>query len=243
MDSVQLTGLVLVRRDTGESDRAVTLFTKEEGKVTVTMKGARKPSSRLVAASEPLTLLRLSATKGRARRFASQTQISTSYPKIRADYVRLLVGISLCEAIDSLTPSHMPDEDFYEFLEQAIGHLESSADPWVGFMWIALRLFELCGQAPSFATCHTCGKLLNTTQIWFSPHSGGAFCPDHQNLAPQGILSNGFALIGLAALAKKDSPPPHLKERNSAIHMIDLCLREFSEKEIKSLSYAINQTL
>ena len=50
--------LVLRRIPLGEKDKIITLFSRELGKLRAVAKGARKPTSKLSGATEPLLLLR-----------------------------------------------------------------------------------------------------------------------------------------------------------------------------------------
>lgn len=239
MESVQLSGIVLSRYDSGESDRVVTILSREEGKVQIVMKGARKPTSRLAAASEPMNLVRFNAATGKARRFAQQTQIESTYGKVRRDYARLLIGLCICEAFDILTPAHMQDEALYELLVQTLNGLADSEKPWILFLWAVLQLFENQGNQPHFSTCFVCEKPVSSKAAWFAPHAGGITCHDHVKDAPKGRTCNGYVLAGLSALAQRNQPPPHMKLIGSSLEIILWCLREASDQDCRSLTYAI----
>ena len=57
--------IVLRRRDSGESDRRLTIFSRELGKIDVVAKGAKKPTSRLRGVSEPLNVGRFTYASGK----------------------------------------------------------------------------------------------------------------------------------------------------------------------------------
>src|SRR5512144_2090290 len=50
--SYQVYGIVLKRHDLGEADKIVTLFTRDQGKITVKAKGLRKVTSRRAGSLE-----------------------------------------------------------------------------------------------------------------------------------------------------------------------------------------------
>ena len=92
-----LRAIVLKRKDSGESDRALTCLTEERGLVDVIAKGARKSGSRLSGSSEPLSVCEMEVAKGKAREFLTQAQPVMTFPKLREDYDRLAAGLAFAE--------------------------------------------------------------------------------------------------------------------------------------------------
>ena len=61
-------GIVLRTTDYGETNKIITLFTREWGKIGVMAKGAKKPKSRLAAITQPLTYGYYLVQKGKRSR-------------------------------------------------------------------------------------------------------------------------------------------------------------------------------
>lgn len=64
-DSVA-TAIILKKQQLGEADELITLFSREQGKLRIVARGAKWPTSKLRHALQPLYLLQLNFTKGKA---------------------------------------------------------------------------------------------------------------------------------------------------------------------------------
>lgn len=81
--SEKISGLVLSRRNIGESDRLITLFTREHGVLKVIAKGVRKIPSRRGGHIEPLTLVLAVVNGSRGNRFLMAVETVDYYSGLR----------------------------------------------------------------------------------------------------------------------------------------------------------------
>ena len=65
-DNLFLTGIILKQSPVGEYDRHITILTKERGKITAFARGARKPSNKLAAATNPLSFGKFKVYEGKS---------------------------------------------------------------------------------------------------------------------------------------------------------------------------------
>lgn len=78
-------GLVLSRRNIGESDRLITLFTREHGMLKVIAKGVRKIPSRRGGHIEPLTLILAVVSGSRGNHFLLAAETMDYYSSLRVN--------------------------------------------------------------------------------------------------------------------------------------------------------------
>jgi hypothetical protein len=83
----RLSGIVLRRRDLGEADRLLTVFTRDRGKVTLLAKGVRRAASRKAGHLEPFTHTDLLVAKG-----ASLDLVTQGICRIAAMRVTLILS-------------------------------------------------------------------------------------------------------------------------------------------------------
>lgn len=203
--------IVLRRRDSGESDRRLVLFSLEDGKIDAIAKGARKSASRLAAASEPLAVSTMTLVKGIANRFVTQAQLSLSYRRLRQDYDRLTQALALAELYAAVLPYDLPSPELFELLEISLTALEEHPKPIVALAWAQIRLMEGAGFMPSLAECSTSGEGIVVADPWVSPRAGGLLSEEHSLAYADRFRVRAEVLYGLNRLVELDAPPAHLK--------------------------------
>ncbi len=203
--------LVLRRRNSGESDRRLTLFTREQGKIEVIAKGARKANSRLAGSSEPLNLVTMSIAKGKLNLFLTQAQPHTSFPNLRGDYKRLTMGLAYAELVNALTTADQLDEALFDLMVGTIRQLDTHPKPLVALVWGQLKLLAIEGATPLWTTCAVTGKTLSDNPAWISASAGGYVSAGSESGFRDRFKGSAEMLIGLDRCAELDEPPSNLK--------------------------------
>ena len=217
MSETTVTAIVIRRKDSGESDRRLTLLTREFGKLDVLAKGARKSASRLAGVSDPLTMATMTLAKGKVNQFVTQAQPKSSFRGLRIDYERLSLALALVELYASILPWNEPQESIFNLLESSLGHLEKHPKPLVALVWAELKLLEESGYLPPFDHCVLKGSRVVEGLPWVSPTAGGYVCDTEAGAFPDRFQVRSEALIGLARAAELDDPPENLKFANECL--------------------------
>lgn len=207
--------LVLSTVDYGESDRLVTLLTRDHGKLTAFAAGARKSKKRFAGALEPFMRLRvqLVETRGSTVRMDSADIVAGFYTA-RAELeliARALYAVELCR---ELTRDHEPHPELFELLEEYLGRLDArEAGPT---SLLAFELFALAhaGLMPRFDSCALCGGMPGERPRFDQVH-GGAVCEPCGLRAREAVAVPPALLTGLRALqeGQRTPLPPELRAR------------------------------
>ncbi len=203
--------IVLRRRDSGESDRRLTLLTAELGKIDAVAKGARKGGSRLAGSSDPLSVSIMSLAEGKRNRFVTQAQPLTSFRRLRTDYDRLSYALSLCELYAAVVPLDQPFPEAHELLLASLRQLESHEKPLVALVWAQVALLSISGFLPQFAACVVTERPAVEPLPFLSPRAGGYVCEEAARGYTDRVRVRAEVLIGLTKLAELEEPPAHLK--------------------------------
>lgn len=191
--------IVLRRANLGEADRLVTLFARDQGKLTAVAKGARKPKSRFAGRLELFTHLRVLLAVGRTLDVVSQVEVLEPFAPVRTDLGRLGYASLAAELTDRATADREPAPEVFRALRAALG-LIRDGDPEVAALWYAARVLVLTGYRPVVGRCQVCRRNIAGASV-FSHALGGTLCdadrhrdPDAAPVSAAAARAIGFLL-------------------------------------------------
>ncbi len=171
--------LVLKRREQGEADRVITVFTPQLGKRTYLARGVRKSASRKAGHLEPFTHVALYLAKGRGWDIITQAETVTSFRQLREDLDRMAHAYYFCELLDAFTQEEDSHPELFDLLFNGFQYLQDSEDLALTARWFELHLLRHSGYQPQLFHCVECGDPLQPVINYFSLELGGVLCPRH----------------------------------------------------------------
>ncbi len=131
MRSYNLEGIIIKRINFGETDKIITLYTRDRGKVSLMAKGIRRISSRRAGSLELFNLVKVSAVPGRGQLdILTEVQLIKPYSAWKAHIGRVNIAYQMIETIDKLTPENQPHEKIFEILNLALDHIGNLGSQW-----------------------------------------------------------------------------------------------------------------
>jgi len=178
-EQIKTKAIVLHEMPIGDYDKRLLLLTKECGKVTVFVKGARRPKNKLLAASQIFAYGDYMLTKGKNNYYINQADIIESFQYLQQDMEDLTYGMFFLEFASYVSQEEMSNPSFMYLVLlalKAVGKKE-------GKNRLIAQIFKLrsmvyLGLTPWVADCVICHKTEGLH--YFSSMAGGLICKEER---------------------------------------------------------------
>jgi DNA repair protein RecO (recombination protein O) len=238
-------GIVVHRVNLSESDKILTIYSREHGKLSAVAKGARRPGSRLSGATELFVSARFLLATGKSLDVISQCEVTDVFPDLRGDLGKLARATYMCELLDRLTLEHDATSaaDLFDLTLSALRLLQQAHEyPDAIVHAYELNLVAIQGYAPVLDRCVRCGEPLPRGPIGFSPSLGGSVCNADRRFADDTMILSPEAVAMLRTFAEGEtlallSLCPAPGTAGEAARALRWHLRYRVEREIKSAEF------
>lgn len=183
MSIIKLKGLVLREAYSGESDKIITVLTKERGKKTIAAKGARKPRSPFLAGTQQFCYCEFIVYDNKNIANLNQVEIIETFHKIRDDLLKLSYATYFMELLENSIMEEIVIEELLILTLKTLQILNKNLyNPKFIARIYEIRLMSIIGYMPETTQCVNCSKELNT-DIYFSSNEGGVLCDNCKTIA------------------------------------------------------------
>lgn len=166
--------ILLAVRNWGESDKIITFFSKELGKISAIAYGCRRPRSILAGGMQAFSHLELHVAEGNHLDTIKQCETITSFKLLREDLVAMAYANFLSEIVVEICPERHPEPHIYDVLLAALPML-TKRNPRLVALAAAYQMLEYTGYQPIYTECVICGEPIET-DAFFSLEKGGVVC-------------------------------------------------------------------
>ncbi|WP_347549553.1 DNA repair protein RecO [Pseudalkalibacillus hwajinpoensis] len=215
-------GIVIRTVDYGETNKIITLYTRETGKVGVMARGAKKPKSRLSAVSQLFVYGQYLYRHTSGLGGLNQGEIIDSFRSIRNDLFLTSYAAYAAELVDKLTEEQKSNPYLFEMLYQVLHALDEEKDPEVVLFIFELKMLRVAGITPQLDRCVNCG--LADGKFHFSINEGGLLCHRCLSVDPYHI-----------PMTKRAAELLHLFVHIDLRRLGNISLKEESKKEIRKI--------
>ncbi len=167
-------GIVIRTNDYGETNKIVTLYTRESGKLGLMARGAKKPKSRLATVSQLFMHGQFLIQSGSGLGTMQQGEILTSFRSIRQDIIATAYASYVAELTDKLTEDKKPNPYLFELLYQTLHYMDEGIDYEILMFIYEVKMLAVAGLHPNLNECSSCGA--TEGRFGFSLREGGLLC-------------------------------------------------------------------
>ncbi|MBI5643020.1 MAG: DNA repair protein RecO [Deltaproteobacteria bacterium] len=196
--------IILNSLDYGESDRILTFYTLEHGKIRGIAKGARRSRKRFVGNLEPMShidLIFFHTEKSELMR-VEDAHLIESFPNLKVDIDRLSRGCYLIELVSEMTREGQASPPVFQLLSGFLKVLDNGGDLDVFTRFFEIRLLAVLGYLPHLAGCVVCKNRPDEPLKKFSSERGGIVCRSC-GIGVPGLVPVSSGTAGLLAMAAK----------------------------------------
>jgi DNA repair protein RecO (recombination protein O) len=245
MGQLRTWAIVIKTLDYGESDRIITFYTADFGKITGIAKGAKRSRRRFSNALELFTLSRMMFFDKRESGLVriEGCDIDNTFPGIREDVRKVAYGCYLVELLDEMSAERQANPELFTMVKTFLSLLNDAEVETQILRIFEVRLLSLLGYRPELIKCLRCnGTLQHCRHVNFSVKQGGLLCERcSQGYGDLILVSLGTARILQAAAEMDLAKVRRLKFSNQALWESEAILSKFIQhhidKELKSKKF------
>lgn len=126
MQGIRVEGIILKRRNLGEADRILTVFTSQKGKISVLAKGVRRITSRRAGNVELLNRVLMYLHQGKGMPILTEADSLETFQRLKEDLILSTVAFHILELVDKLTAENQENRILYDHLLEALKRLENN---------------------------------------------------------------------------------------------------------------------
>lgn len=169
-------GLIIREQTIGESDRLVTVLTRDHGVLRAFARRAKKLSDSKNAATQLLCYSRLNIYKGRDKYIINDAFPQEVFFDLRKDISRISLAQYFCELAAELAPEGVDSAESLRIVLNALHFLAKGTRPQSMLKSIIeLRMLAFAGYMPNLIYCRDCG-VYEADRMYFLVNHGELCC-------------------------------------------------------------------
>jgi len=116
MDGFCAQGIVIKRKEFGEADRILTIYTQEYGKITVLARGIRRLKSKRSGCLELFCLNKMFVVRGRGFDILTEVESVRGFTEFRKNLDKVGRIYYICELVDKLTREEQENREVFDLM-------------------------------------------------------------------------------------------------------------------------------
>lgn len=175
VEQITLSGVVLSAMPISEYDKRLVILTKQRGKITAFVRGARKQNSAYLAGSQPMAFGEFTMYQGRNSYTITGIKVTKYFAQDMTDIDKMSYGMYFLELADYYGREGLEAGDILNLMYLSIKALQSEQIPdrLIRIIY-ELKMMVLNGEYPDMFSCSNCGREIDLDV--FDRYGNGVLC-------------------------------------------------------------------
>lgn len=176
---IKTEAVVLSKINYGDTSSIVSLFTKDEGKISAIAKGARSPKSKYGRIIDPINYLLIVFYKKDSRevQLISDAEILDYFPAIKTNLEKLKYAYAIIELVKNLLAEHDVNKVLFKGIVRILSKLNTSKEkPEVSFGRFFIFALKQVGYEIQIEKCAFCGNENMHVEDFYFHFEKGLIC-------------------------------------------------------------------
>ena len=178
------TGIILRKRNIGETDRIYDIYTAEQGKISAIARGVRKPQAKLAGHLENFCLVDLTVMRNKGLGNISGSIVENGFENLRQNFDSLEKVFETMKVFGKLVNSEEKDLRIFSLLMEYLISIDENSGTEKEFIvkrelvssGFVFKLLELLGYKIETGKCVKCNGKLSSSKNFFDYGLGGIVC-------------------------------------------------------------------
>jgi len=118
-------GIILGRRNFGEADRILSVFSKDRGRISLIAKGIRRPKSKKRGHLEIFSLVKFQANLGHGIDLMTEADITDDFKEIRGSLAKVSLAYYFVEVVGKITHEQEKNYELFNLILDSLNKLKS----------------------------------------------------------------------------------------------------------------------
>lgn len=119
-------GIILARKNYGEADRILSLFTKSHGRLSFIAKGIRRPKSKKRGHVEVFGYIKFQAASGRGLDIITEVEVIDGFSEVRKNLKKISLAYYFMEVIGRITRENEKNIELFELILETLKKLKKA---------------------------------------------------------------------------------------------------------------------
>ncbi|HKB88264.1 MAG TPA: DNA repair protein RecO [Patescibacteria group bacterium] len=118
-------GIVLGRKNYGEADRILSIYSSDRGRISLIAKGIRRPKSKKRGHLEVFSLVKFQANSGHGLDMLTEADISDDFKEIRNSLPKITLAYYLMEVVGKITHENEQNHELFNLILSSLNKLKT----------------------------------------------------------------------------------------------------------------------